>query len=299
VQLWIVSINSAGLALLELNALGSLGQAFVLTPQDTEADIQYKFAPCGAERKGASNWRSLPQIKGRTMKKLKENMKTVVAGALTALALSTAIAAAAVDTIPYWNSKIWKVEAIPMISKCMAQSYFDHATSSGSTLSFQFFLNGNAGVMIDSPDWRGTFKKGKKYYVLAMVNKGEPVRLLGESFVDGGLVFDNLSQDAVKAFAESYELSFGYKNKLLAAYNLKGSYDAVVATLRCVSDLRRAIGNNAAAVDDGTGEVEEERTGAPLQQVPAPLAAPTPQPAPAPTPKRVAPPTETTEALEL
>lgn len=206
-------------------------------------------------------------------------MKKLVSCALGALALSSPTVYASVDTIPFWHSDIWKVEAVPIRQKCMAQSFFANAGGpSGTTLAFEVFNIGNGAgeVLVTSADWVGLFQKGKKYYVNAAVDNNRPQRMIAEAYSDGGLAFPNLTVDAIKAFAESYELHLSYKNKLLAGFNLKGSYDAVVATLKCADALQK---NSGAIAEDGTGEIKEPQQpaatpppNAPVQIEPPPAA---------------------------
>lgn len=210
-------------------------------------------------------------------------MKKLICCALGALVLASGTVHASVDTIPFWHSDIWKVEAVPVRQKCMAQSFFAKTGGpSGATLAFEIFnFGGGAGeVLVSSLDWAGLFKKGKKYYVNAVVDSNSPQRMIAEAYSDGGLAFPNLTVDAVKAFAEGYELRLGYKNQLLAGFNLKGSYDAVVATLKCADALQK---NSGAVADDGTGEIEEPQQPAATPPPTAPL-----QIEPAPAPKKPA-----------
>jgi hypothetical protein len=219
-----------------------------------------------------------------------------------ALAASSMLPAhAAVTTIPWWTGGGWTVNAIPSSNKCMAQTTYTMPDGSHTTLSFDGYISNNAAILVDNPRWDKLFRKDTKYWVNVSLDGAKPQRLLATSYFDGGIVFNDLTFDAIKAFAEGNQIRFSYKGRILASLNLPGSWDAVDQTIRCIRTMQNAIAQagSGGTVDDGTGPVEEEV--APMQATPKP--APAPKAAPAPAPKmapKAAPATEPEpKAIEL
>ena len=87
--------------------------------------------------------------------------------------------------------------------------------------------NGDAreqfGILISSDDRNRFFKEGKKYWVNVSVDNAKPQRLLAVAYGKGAIGFPDLTFDAIKAFADGAQIRFGYKDRILATLNLKGS----------------------------------------------------------------------------